>query len=68
MTINEHQLYWSQGFLQQQNHQRVLRLLREMQYTSHADRRGVQQQPANDRREESSVVSRWTDRLWQTLH
>lgn len=68
MTINEHHLYWNDGFLHQQNHQRVLRLLREMQYTSHADRRCARQRPERERREEPSVLSRWSDKLWQTLH
>ncbi len=68
MTINEHQLFWDDGFLRQQNHQRVLRLLREMQYTSHADRRHLSQSPESERREDHSVLPHWSEKLWQTLH
>ncbi len=68
MTFNQHELYWNDGFLKQPNHQRVVRLLREMQYNSHADRRCSQKQPENDRREDHSVLSRWSEKIWQTLH
>jgi hypothetical protein len=38
-SINGHDLYWDERCLTQPNAQRVVRLLHEMQRTSHIDRR-----------------------------
>jgi hypothetical protein len=68
MTFNEQNLYWNEGFLKQPNHQRVVRLLREMQYASHAERRSVDQGLENDRRAKHSVLAWWTEKLRLAIH
>lgn len=39
MMINGHHVYFSERFMNEHNHLRVIRLLREMELLSHFDRR-----------------------------
>ena len=39
MMINGHHVYFGERFMNEHNHQRVIRLLREMDLSTHLDRR-----------------------------
>ena len=50
ISIQGHDLYWDEHCLRQPNAQRVVRLLHEMQRTSHIDRRLNDSSPQPERR------------------
>lgn len=49
-SINGHDLYWDERCLKQPNAQRVVRMLHEMQRSSHIDRRLGNSTPETERR------------------
>lgn len=55
MTINGHHVYLDERLLQQPNHQRVVRLLHEMDCQCHAERRTLTVYPARERRADSVI-------------
>lgn len=67
MSINGHHVYWEDGFTQQQNHQRVVRLLREIDCQSHGDRRQTAVYKTHERRGGQSLLAHLSQGLRKLL-
>ena len=68
MTITGLHVYLDQRLMQQPNHQRVVRLLREMDCHCHADRRVTTIYPAHERRADSLIPPSLAHILRQVVH
>ncbi len=62
MTKNGQHLYFAEGFMKQSNHARVMRLLHEMQYVPHEDRRHVDVSHDGEHRLMPQWLTDWVDK------
>ncbi len=67
MTFDGHHVFLDEKFTQQPNHQRVARLLREMDCRAHTERRSTRVYKTPDRRSEPSVFAHWAQILRNAL-
>lgn len=57
LTINDHNVFLDENSLHQPNEGRVMRLMREMQYTCQADRRVEPVRAQHERRAQDATIS-----------
>lgn len=67
MNIDGHHVYFDQRLMQQPNHQRVERMLREMDCQCHAERRATSIYRPRDSRSVQPLLVHWAQALRQAF-